>query len=161
MGLYAQETVPEASSARRLFSWPAAFVIHVFLALAAWSAFMAVGYALQPTLPQTAILGLSIFVPFLAGYLVNLFRQSRMAPTVWLFGMIWFFIVVLWALDMPTGPGRCYQCDATEKLTRTFFNLPGPSGLIDNDGPFLATWPAAALVGYSIGARLALKKREE
>jgi hypothetical protein len=33
-----------------------------------------------------------------------------------------------------------------------------PSGLIDDDGPFIGTWPAAALLGYSIGARLALKK---
>jgi hypothetical protein len=62
---------------------------------------------------------------------------------------------------MPTGPNQCFQCDATEKLTRTFFSLPKPSGLIDNDGPFLCTWPAAAFLGYAIGAGLALKKRVE
>jgi hypothetical protein len=60
---------------------------------------------------------------------------------------------------MPTGPNACLQCDATEKLTRSFFSWPGPSGLIDNDGPFLGTWPAAALIGYSIGARFALKRK--
>jgi hypothetical protein len=55
-------------------------------------------------------------------------------------------------------PNQCFQCDATDKLTRTFFSIPKPSGLIDDDGPFLATWPAAALVGYSIGAWLAFRR---
>jgi len=62
-------------------------------------------------------------------------------------------------LDMPTGPNACFRCSATEKLTRTFFSLPGPSGLIDDNGPFFGTWPAAALLGYSIGARLAFRQR--
>jgi hypothetical protein len=44
-------------------------------------------------------------------------------------------------------------------LTRTFFSLPRPSGLIDDNGPFFGTWPAAALLGYSIGTRLAFRRR--
>jgi hypothetical protein len=83
-----------------------------------------------------------------------------MATLVWLVGLIWVLIVSLWVLDMPTGPNECFQCGATEKLTRTFFSLPKPSGLIDNDGPFLGTWPAAALLGYSIGARLAMRRKK-
>jgi hypothetical protein len=67
-------------------------------------------------------------------------------------------IIALWILDMPTGPNACVQCDAAEKITRTFFSLPGPSGLIDDDGPFIGTWPAAALFGYALGARLAFRK---
>ena len=90
--------------------------------------------------------------------MITSFRQDEMATAVWLVGMIWLLIIALWVLDMPTGPDQCFQCGATEKLTRTFFSLPQPSGLIDNDGPFLGTWPAAALAGYSIGARLAMKK---
>ena len=82
-----------------------------------------------------------------------------MATHVWLVGLIWLLIVSLWVLDMPTGPNACFQCGATEKLTRTFFSLPRPSGLIDDNGPFFGTWPAAALLGYSIGARLALRRR--
>jgi len=38
------------------------------------------------------------------------------------------------------------------------FSIPTPSGLIDDDGPFLGTWPAVALIGYSIGAALALRR---
>jgi hypothetical protein len=34
-----------------------------------------------------------------------------------------------------------------------------PSGLIDDDGPFIGTWPAAALLGYAIGARFSLRRR--
>jgi hypothetical protein len=107
------------------------------------------------------ILALSLGVPLLVGLVVNRFRQDEMATLVWLLGLIWLLIIALWILDMPTGPNSCFQCGATEKLTRTFFSLPSPSGLIDNDGPFLGTWPAVALLGYSIGARLTLRRRAE
>jgi len=46
-----------------------------------------------------------------------------------------------------------------DKLSRTFFSLPSPSGLMDDDGPFIGTWPAAALVGYSIGAWVGMRGR--
>jgi hypothetical protein len=132
------------------------------LALAAWTALMLAGYVLNPEdVPQTAILALSVGVPLVVGLLVNRFRQDDMAILVWLVGLIWLLIFSLWVLDLPTGPNQCLECDATQKLVRTFFSLPKPSGLIDNDGPFLATWPTAALLGYSIGARLGLRKRPQ
>jgi hypothetical protein len=113
------------------------FTLHTLVALAIWVGLMMAGYA---------------------GYIINRFRQDDMAPVVWLIGLIWLLIISLWILDMPTGPNECYKCEAGEKLVRTFFSFPMPSGLIDDDGPFIGTWPAAALLGYSIGARLALKK---
>jgi hypothetical protein len=135
------------------------FFMHVALALGSWLALMMIGYVLNPRgIPQLLILLLSIFVPLVVGNVVTRLRQDELAPLVWLIGLIWILIVSLWILDMPTGPNACFQCGATEKLTRTFFSLPRPSGLIDNDGPFLGTWPAAALIGYAIGARLALKR---
>ncbi len=136
------------------------FSMHIVLALGSWLALMLLGYALNPRgVPQTVILLLSIFVPLVAGFIVTNFRQDEQAPLVWLIGLIWILIASLWILDMPTGLNQCFQCDATEKLTRTFFSLPRPSGLIDNDGPFLGTWPAAALIGYAIGARFALRSK--
>lgn len=136
------------------------FFMHIALALGSWIALMMVGYALNPRgIPQIMILLLSIFVPLVVGNVVTRMRQDELAPLVWLIGVIWILIVSLWILDMPTGANQCFQCGATEKLTRTFFSLPQPSGLIDNDGPFLGTWPAAALIGYAIGARLALRRR--
>jgi hypothetical protein len=136
------------------------FFVHGLLALGSWMALMLAGYALNPTaIPQTAILLASLFVPLAVGHIVTRFRQDEMANLVWLIGLIWILLISLWILDMPTGPHACFECGATEKLVRTFFSLPNPSGLIDNDGPFLGTWPAAALIGYAIGARLAMRAK--
>jgi hypothetical protein len=134
------------------------FFAHALLALVAWAALMAVGYAVHPeNIPQTVILAASVFVPLILGALVNRWRQSEMASAVWLLGIIWIMIVGLWIVDTSTGPNQCFQCTLGEKLSRSFFSWPAPSGLVDDDGPFLGTWPAAALVGYAIGARLAMK----
>jgi hypothetical protein len=135
------------------------FFAHALLALCAWIVLMLVGYALNPqNLPQVAILAASMLVPLFLGFVVNRWRQAEMATAVWLLGLSWFMIVVLWVVDMPTGQNHCLNCGLGEKISRTFFSLPSPSGLIDNDGPFLGTWPAAALIGYAIGARLAMRK---
>jgi FtsH-binding integral membrane protein len=149
------DEIREQSFAQQALS----FTGHTLLALGTWIALMLLGYFLNPSnVPQIAILALSIAVPLAVGLGFNRFRQSELAPSVWLIGLIWISIVALWVLDMPTGPNQCFQCSATEKLSRTFLSLPTPSGLVDNDGPFLGTWPAAALLGYSIGARLGLRK---
>lgn len=150
----------EQEGASRLIGQAVWFFIHAVLALGAWLALMLVGYAINPTgVSQWFILLLSIAVPLAVGLIVARIRADEMATAVWLLGLIWMLIISLWILDMPTGPNQCYQCGATEKLTRTFFSAPSPSGLIDNDGPFLGTWPAAALMGYSLGAWLVLRKR--
>ncbi len=137
------------------------FFLHTFLAVIAWLLMMIAGYALNPvSVSQSIVLCLSILIPLIAGNIVARIRPDEMATHVWLVGLIWLLIVSLWVLDMPTGPNECFQCGATEKLTRTFFSLPRPSGLIDDNGPFFGTWPAAALLGYSIGARLALRRKK-
>jgi len=154
-------TDEEESTSAKLTRQAVTFVMHTALALVAWVLLMAAGYAINPqNVPQALILGLSIAVPLAAGFAVNRFRQDEIAVAVWLIGLIWLMIIALWILDMPTGPNECFQCGATEKLTRTFFSLPRPSGLIDNDGPFLGTWPAAALMGYALGAKLGLRRQK-
>jgi len=97
-------------------------------------------------------------VPMLTGYIVSRFWQSEMATVVSLLGVIWVLLFSIWVLDLPTGPNMCEQCAATERLSRTLFSYPSPSGLLDDNGPFFATWPAAALIGYSIGAMFARVK---
>ena len=135
------------------------FFGHSLLALCAWIALMLAGYLVDPqSLPQVVILAASMLVPLLLGFAVNRMRQAEMATAVWLLGVTWFMIAALWIVDMPTGPNQCFNCGLGEKISRTFFSIPSPSGLIDDDGPFLATWPSAALIGYSIGARLAKRK---
>lgn len=156
-GIFTEEEKGDSTLAHQAF-W---FFAHTLAALAAWAGLMAVGYLLNPpAVSQYAILGLSFAVPLAVGALIALARRDEMATIVWLVGLVWMLIVSLWILDMPTGPNQCMQCDATEKLTRTFFSYPNPSGLIDDDGPFLGTWPTVALLGYSIGARLALRKQK-
>ncbi len=151
----------EDKSASRLIGQALSFLVHTALALGSWLVLMLVGYALNPSnVPQAAILLLSLAVPLIVGFLVTRVRQDDMATVVWLLGLIWLMIVALWIVDMPTRPNECFQCGVAEKLTRTLFNLPRPSGLIDDDGPFLGTWPAVALVGYSIGARFALRRKQ-
>lgn len=152
----------EEDSAKKLSRQALWFFLHAVIALSTWLALMLLGYLLNPTgVPQILILLLSMGVPLLAGLAITRVRKDEMAGVVWLLGLIWLLIVALWILDMPTGPNQCLQCGATEKLTRTFFSLPGPSGLIDNDGPFIGTWPAAALLGYSMGAWIAMRKKIE
>lgn len=132
------------------------FFVHILIALGAWFGFMLVGTAINPVgVPQGAILLMSAAIPLAIGYLVVRRRPSTMAEHIWLAGLIWVLIISLWILDMPTGPNMCNECGASDKLVRTLFSLPEPSGLIDNNGPFFCTWPAAALMGYAIGARLA------
>ena len=136
------------------------FFLHTLLALASWIALMLIGYAINPSgISQSVVLILSMAVPLVVGLIVTRIHSSEMATAVWLLGFIWLMIVGLYVLDLPTGPGQCFQCGAMEKLSRTFFSLPDASGLMDDDGPFLGTWPAAALVGYSIGAWLGMRRR--
>ncbi|HEY1803294.1 MAG TPA: hypothetical protein VGG45_02330 [Terracidiphilus sp.] len=138
----------------------AEFCLHTLVALASWIVLILLGYAVSPVgIPQSVILLLSMAVPLVVGLIVARIHPSEMATVVWLVGLIWAMIVGLYVLDLPTGPGHCFQCDATDKLMRTFFSMPSPSGLMDDDGPFLGTWPAAALVGYSIGAWLGMRQR--
>ena len=156
--LYSDEEVE--SSASKLTRQAISFFVHTALALGSWLALMLVGYALNPpNVPQPLILLLSAVIPLAVGFVVTRFRQDDMATVVWLGGLVWLMILALWIVDLPTRPNECFQCGLTEKLTRTFFSLPSPSGLIDDDGPFIGTWPAAALVGYSIGSVLALRRK--
>ena len=155
------ETDFEEQSSSKLSGQALSYFLHSLLALGSWMALMLLGYAINPVgVPQLVILVLSLAVPLIVGLLIARFHPSEMATLVWLLGLIWFLIVCLWVMDMPTGPNQCFQCDATEKITRTFFSLPRPSGLIDNDGPFICTWPAVALLGYSIGAKLGFRRAE-
>ena len=153
------QTELEEQSTSKLSRQALSFFLHSLLALGSWMALMLLGYAIHPAgVPQLVILLLSAAVPLVVGFLVARIHPTEMATLVWLLGLIWFLVVCLWVLQMPTGPNQCFQCEATEKLTRTFFSWPRPSGLIDDDGPFIATWPAAALVGYSIGAKLGFRR---
>lgn len=136
-------------------------LIHTLVAACTWGGMMlAITFAHPQSIPAIVTLGLSFAVPLVVGYIFNKFRQNEMGPHTWLVGLIWFLIICLWILDMPTGPNQCYHCDASQKLYLTFFSLNEDSGLIDGEGRFLGTWPTLAFVGYGIGAGMALKRKK-
>jgi hypothetical protein len=137
-------------------------MIHSFLALFTWVAMMALITMLKTDyIPVVVTLALSFVVPFVVGNIFTRIKQNDMAPYTWLIGLIWFLIVCLWILDMPTGPNQCYHCDASQKMYLTFFSPTEDSGLIDGQGRLIGTWPTAALIGYGLGSRFALKKRKK
>jgi hypothetical protein len=145
----------------KMFSQALWFFLHSLFSLLAWGAVMGVITLFRPDhVPAAVTLLVSVLGPLLAGFILVRSRSSDVATLIWLAGLIWFMIVGLWILDMPTGPGACYHCGAGDKLWLTFFSLTEDSGMIDGQGRFFGTWPAAAMIGYSIGARLAMRGRE-
>ena len=133
---------------------------HVLMALGSWVAMVLFISFLKPeSVPVLFTLGLSFAIPFIVGNIFTRIKQNDMAPYTWLIGVIWFLIVCLWVLDMPTGPNQCYHCDASQKMFLTFLSPTEDSGLIDGQGRFVGTWPAMAFIGYGIGSSLALKRR--
>jgi hypothetical protein len=136
-------------------------LIHTLMAIGSWvTMILAVSLARPESVPVLITLALSFSAPFLAGNIFTRIKQNDMAPYTWLIGMIWFLIICLWILDMPTGPNQCYHCDATQKIYLTFFSLSEDSGLIDGQGRFVGTWPAVAFIGYGIGSSFALKRNK-
>ena len=139
-----------------------AFFGHTLIAVVIWGAMMLVGYVINPAyVPQIVISILSFLIPFIVGALIVSARPSEIAPHIWLAGIIWVLFLSLWLLDLPTGPNACSQCAATEKIVRSFFSYPTPSGLMDDNGPFFGTWPAIAIIGYGIGAGIVQIRRKK
>jgi hypothetical protein len=135
-------------------------LIHTLLAAGSWAAMMLlITFAKPESVPVLITLALSFTIPFVVGNIFTRIKQDDMAPYTWLVGLIWFLIICLWILDMPTGPNQCYHCDASQKLYLTFFSPSEDSGLIDNEGRLIGTWPAVAFIGYGIGSRFALKRK--
>ncbi|MFT4111915.1 hypothetical protein [Silvibacterium sp.] len=139
------------------FMW---FVFHSLFGLIAWGAMMGIVTLFHPeSMPAAFTLVLSLAIPLAAGFFVVRIRSSNVATLTWLAGLVWFTIVGLWILDMPTGPDACYRCGPGDKLWFTFFSLNWDSGMIDGQGRFIGTWPAVAMLGYSIGAKIAMRGR--
>lgn len=135
------------------------FGIHMVTSLVAWGLLMlAITLIFHPPfVPPAVILALSFIFPMLVAFLGAKLRPSETATLTWMAGLIWFMAWGLYVLDLPTGPTACYHCGATQKLWLTFFSLKEDSGLLDGQGRFLATWPAVAMIGYAIGAKLGLR----
>ncbi|RSL14566.1 hypothetical protein EDE15_0018 [Edaphobacter aggregans] len=136
------------------------FLTHTFLALAFLGLVMGVMTMNRPD-PESAnpkILAtiLAFFVPMVGGFFIARMRRNEVASYVWISGLVFFSIVCVWVLDLPTGPGLCEDCGAVEKLWRTFFSINHGSGLMAGDGLFFGTWIPFSMIGYAVGARFGL-----
>ena len=135
-------------------------LLHSLLAIGSWVAMMLIISMIKlESVPVLITLALSFVIPLVVGNIVTRFKQNEMAPYTWLIGLIWFLIICLWILDMPTGPNQCYHCDASQKLYLTFLSPSEDSGLIDGEGRLIGTWPTMAFIGYGIGSRFAYKDK--
>lgn len=136
------------------------FFLHAGVAIASWAVMMALITLFHPPyIPVAITLAASFVVPLLVGTLAARTSGGRYARYTWIAGVLWLMVIGLWILDMPTSPGACLHCTAGQKLWLTFFSFSADSGMIDGQGRFLGTWPAAAMIGYSIGARMSLHGR--
>jgi hypothetical protein len=113
----------------------------------------------DPDSPTPKLLGtiLAFLVPMISGFLLARIHHNYVAAYVWISGLIFFSIVCVWVLDLPTGKGLCETCGVSEKLWRTFFTFTQGSGLMGGDGLLVGSWIPLSMIGYSVGARLALK----
>ena len=92
----------------------------------------------------------------IGGFIVAKSNHEPTARYVWVAGLVFFALVCVWVLDLPTGTGLCEKCLALEKLFRTFFDINHGSGLMGGDGLLVGTWIPLSMIGYSVGARFGL-----
>jgi hypothetical protein len=83
-------------------------------------------------------------------------QRNEVASYVWISGLVFFSIVCVWVLDLPTGPGLCEDCGAIDKLWRTFFSIRHGSGLMAGDGLLFGSWIPSSMIGYAVGAHFGL-----
>ncbi len=132
-----------------------AVLILLLVVLAFWAAHI------DPDSPNPKYLctALALLVPMIGGFAIVKVKQdqtSEIARYVWISGLLFFSLVCVWVLDLPTGPGLCEHCGALSKLTRTFFEIQNGSGLMGGDGLLVGTWIPLSMIGYAIGAKLGL-----
>jgi hypothetical protein len=99
---------------------------------------------------------LALLVPLVGSFLLARIHHNGVAGSIWISGLAIFSVVFVWVLDLPTGNGLCGACGAGEKVWRTFFSFTNGSGLMAGDGLLVGAWIPLSMIGYAIGAKLAL-----
>ena len=135
------------------------FFMHLAISVGIWVLMMVgITFLLHPKfIPPAITLAFSFSLPLVVVFIGAKIRPSEAATLTWFAGLIWFMIWGTYILDLPTGPGACYHCGATAKLWLTFLSLTKDGGLLHGQGRLFATWPAAAMIGYAIGARIGVR----
>lgn len=159
--MHPHEDITQGKSLSELGGEAFWFFTHTFLAV--FFLYLAIGgttlthpdpEAIEPKLIGTA---LAFLVPMIGGYIIAKFQQNMVARYVWISGLVFFSIVCVWVLDLPTGVGMCEKCGAMEKLWRTFFDIEHGSGLMAGDGLLVGTWVPLSMIAYAVGASFAIR----
>jgi hypothetical protein len=137
------------------------FLTHSFVALILLAIVIGVMSLDNPdpdsTTPKLLATLLAFVVPMIGGLLLARIHRSSVATYTWISALIFFSIMCVRVLDLPTGNGLCESCTAVEKIWRTFFTFSHGSGLMGGDGLIIGAWIPLSLIGYAIGAKLAIK----
>ncbi|MGD0444455.1 MAG: hypothetical protein ABSA39_11015 [Edaphobacter sp.] len=99
---------------------------------------------------------LAVLFPMIGGFFLARVHHNNVAGHVWISGLALFSIVCVWVIGLPNGRGLCETCGLSEKIWRTFFTFNRGSGLMGGDGLLVGTWTPLSMIGYAIGAKLAL-----
>jgi hypothetical protein len=155
----AKGAVQTDNSPADIFHQAISFFLHIFLSLVVYAALMGAITLINPgAMPAVVTTVLVLLVPMAAAFLIHLRLRNSSAPTIWIAGLLWLLMVMVYVLEMPTGPGRCEFCGAFAKIWYTLFSVTADSNLMAGEGRLIATWPALAMIGYSFGARRAMKR---
>ena len=127
-------------------------ILSLIALVGAMSLFHPSAEAVPPKLLATA---LAFLCPMIVGFFMTR-STNEIGRYVWISAILFFSVVCVWVLDLPTGNGLCEHCGALEKLWRTFFDITHGSGLMGGDGLAVGTWIPLALLGYAAGAKLAI-----
>jgi hypothetical protein len=136
------------------------YIIHTIIAVLVLALLIfAITIVMHPDIdqngPKILCTFLSFLVPMISGVFIARSRGDRIAKYVWISGLLFFSVVCVWVLDLPTGNGLCEACvnQPVQKLYRTFFDINHGSGLMGGDGLLIGTWIPLSMIGYAVGAR--------
>jgi hypothetical protein len=136
------------------------FLLHTLLAVVVLVALLAVFWAahVNPDAvgPKMLCTALAFLVPAAAGFGIMRSQPDNIAAYVWISGVLFFGILCVYVLDLPTGPGLCEHCTLMERLYRTFFSITHNSGMLGGDGVLIGSWIPLSIIGYAVGAKLSI-----
>lgn len=145
-----------------MFRQALSFCLHIFFSLLIYATiFAGISYFNPMDWPALATALLVFVLPLVVAFGIHLRGWTTEASHIWIAGVVWLLMVIVYVLELPTGPGSCEHCTAVSKIWLTLFDLNTDSNLISGAGRVVGTWPALAVIGYSIGAGLSLRRQDE
>lgn len=146
-------------SLEQILSQIASFFIHIIFSLLIFVAlFMFISFVNPTDLPAIITTLLTFLVPMVGAYLIHMRGVRTEGPNIWIAGVVWLLMVMVYVLELPTGPGKCEHCTAVSKIALTLFTMTEGSNLMNGEGRLWGTWPALAMIGYSVGAAMSLRR---